>query len=285
MLAVGTCAATACLLEVTARKPGNVHRFRDFDDATFLDFLLSAAALGPCLENVGERGVGATVLEIIRRTRQLVATNTNLGIALLLTPLAAVPRSQSIAGGIQSVLKRLTLEDSVAVFEAIRLAKPGGLGRAPDQDVAEQPTKPLREVMALAADHDLVARQYADGYEAVLRTGVPSLLHGWSMGWPLEKAIVYCHVDLMAQFPDSLIARKRSHEEALKATELASRARATIDRAMPTRESLKELDRWLTAIGHERNPGTTADLVTASLFVALREGLITLPLDRPWAMD
>ena len=30
-------------------------------------------------------------------------------------------------------------------------------------------------------------------------------------------------------------------------------------------------DRWLRADGHARNPGTTADLVTACLFVALRE--------------
>src|SRR5262249_43043807 len=145
----------------------NVHRFRDFRDATYLDFALSAFAIGPCLEHAAQRGVGATVLEIIQRTRELVATNTNLGIALLLSPFAAVPRSKTLPEGIGAVLDRLTVADSTQVFEAIRLAKPGGLGEVADQDVARTPTKPLREVMALAADRDLVARQYANGYQEV----------------------------------------------------------------------------------------------------------------------
>jgi triphosphoribosyl-dephospho-CoA synthase len=284
LLSVGSCAAAACLLEVTAQKPGNVHRFRDFRDATYLDFVLSALAIGPCLEHAAQRGVGATVLEIIQRTREVVATNTNLGIALLLSPLAAVPRSETLPDGIGAVLDRLTLADSTLVFEAIRLAKPGGLGEVADQDVASPPTKPLREVMALAAERDLVARQYANGYEEVFRTGVPALLHGWQSGWPLEKAIILCHLRLMSQFPDSLIARKRGTGEALEAAALATRAVEDIENPSSNGEALKALDDWLTECGHERNPGTTADLVTASLFAALRDGLITLPLDRPWPM-
>ena len=31
-LSVGLCAQLACILEATARKPGNVHRYHDFDD-------------------------------------------------------------------------------------------------------------------------------------------------------------------------------------------------------------------------------------------------------------
>jgi triphosphoribosyl-dephospho-CoA synthase len=284
LLSVGTCAAAACLLEVTARKPGNVHRFRDFPDATYLDFALSAVAIGPCLEHAAQRGVGATVLEIVQRTREVVATNTNLGIALLLSPLAAVPRSKTLSEGIGAVLGRLTLADSIAVFEAIRLAKPGGLGEVADQDAAGPPTKPLREVMALAAERDLVARQHANGYQEVFRTGVPALLHGWQSGWPLERTIIDCHLRFMSNFPDSLIARKRGTEEALTAATLAARALEVIENTRSNGKAIKALDQWLTEIGHERNPGTTADLVTASLFAALRDGLITLPLDRPWAM-
>ena len=47
-LSPGQLAQVACLLEATARKPGNVHRYRDFEDLHFLDFLLSATAIaGP----------------------------------------------------------------------------------------------------------------------------------------------------------------------------------------------------------------------------------------------
>ena len=46
---IGLHAQLACIWEATARKPGNVHRFVDFDDLTYLDFLTSAAAVAPVL--------------------------------------------------------------------------------------------------------------------------------------------------------------------------------------------------------------------------------------------
>src|SRR5262245_39419818 len=98
-LPTGLCAQAACLLEATARKPGNVHRYRDFDDTTYLDFALSAAAAAPAIEAAAGRRVGATVLEAVTATRRVSAANTNLGIVLLLAPLAAVPRELPLCEG------------------------------------------------------------------------------------------------------------------------------------------------------------------------------------------
>jgi triphosphoribosyl-dephospho-CoA synthase len=101
----------------------------------------------------------------------------------------------------------------------------------------------------------------------------------------VETAIVQCHLEWMALFPDSLIARKRGLAEAEQARDMAERLifgpawYATPD----GQRSFEEFDAWLRAEGHARNPGTTADLVTASLFVALREGIIRLPLASPFA--
>src|SRR5262245_36434157 len=91
-LTIGQCATLACLLEVTAPKVGNVHRGADFDGLTFADFVTSAVAIGPAMEQAAETGVGRAVLSAIQATRQLVATNTNLGMVLLIAPLAAAPR-------------------------------------------------------------------------------------------------------------------------------------------------------------------------------------------------
>src|SRR5262249_23725291 len=157
----------ACIVEATARKPGNVHRLRDFADLSYPDFLLSAAAIAPVLESAPSRGVGATVLEAVRATRDVVATNTNLGIVPRLVPLASVPDGSDLRRGVESVLEGLTVEDARSVFAAIRLANPGGLGKADSQDVADEPTMPLRSIMALAAARDGVARQYALGYPDV----------------------------------------------------------------------------------------------------------------------
>jgi triphosphoribosyl-dephospho-CoA synthase len=186
--------------------------------------------------------------------------------------------------GVEAVLDDLDVHDARQVYEAIRLARPSGLGRVPEQDVQGEPTKSLREVMALAIDRDLVARQYHNGFLEVFDAGVPALQRGLKATASLEGAIVYCHLKLLARYPDSLIARKRGAAEAAEATR---RAAAVLDGGWPKRDdgkkALADLDAWLRADGHARNPGTTADLVTASLFVALREGIITLPAKIPWA--
>src|SRR5271166_2961827 len=136
---VGLCAQLACVWEATARKPGNVTRFHDFEDLTYLDFVLSAAAIAPVMATAAQQRVGATVLEAVRATRRVVRTNTNLGIILLLAPLACVPDAEELRGGVERVLSGLDVEDARRAYEAIRLAAPGGLGRVAEQDVVAEP--------------------------------------------------------------------------------------------------------------------------------------------------
>jgi triphosphoribosyl-dephospho-CoA synthase len=283
---VGLCAQAACIWESTARKPGNVHPFRNFADAAYTDFLLSAAAVAPVLATACQRRVGATVLECVRATRRAVASNTNLGVVLLLAPLAAVPDGEDLRTGVSRLLDGLDLEDARLVYEAIRLAAPGGLGRSAEQDVRDEPTLPLRQVMALAADRDLIARQYANGFLEVFEQGASTLLHGLQDGGSLEVAIILTQLRFLTKNPDSLIVRKRG---AAEAEETSLRARRVLSERWPQTESgwsaLADLDAWLRSEGNSRNPGATADLIAASLFVLLREGTIALPLRCPWAIE
>lgn len=284
MLPIGLCAQLACIWETSARNPGNAHRFQDFDDTSYVDFLASAAAIAPVLETAGQRRVGETVLEGVRATRRVVAANTNLGILLLLAPLAAVPRDEDLRTGRARVLDRLDVADARAVYQAIRLAAPAGLGRVAEQDVHDEPTRTLRQVMELAADRDLVARQYANGFREVFEDGVSALVGGLSRLESLEDMLVDGHLRLMARHPDSLIARKRGLAEA---EEAARRAGEVLDLGWPAtseaRSALTNLDEWLRAAGRGRNPGTTSDLVTACLFILLREGMLTVPAALPWS--
>lgn len=278
-----TAAAAACILEASARKPGNVHRFRDFADAGYVEFLLSAAAIAPLMERARQRGVGKTILKAVRRTRELARTNTNLGIILLLVPLAAVPDDAPLNMGITRVLNGLTHDDARQAYRAIRLARPGGLGTVAEQDVAGEPTVTLRDAMILAAERDNIARQYANGFCEVFEVGVPALADGLRRGWTVEETIIGCHLQLMAALPDSLIARKCGRAEA---EESARRASVVLQRGWPAGEgqaAFAELDDWLCGVGHERNPGAAADLAAASLYVALRQGTMLLPFDRPWS--
>ena len=280
MLSLTECVHLACLFEVTARKPGNVHRFQDFDDLSYPEFLLSALAAAPIVAESEQSGVGQAVLQAIQATRRVVRTNTNLGMVLLLAPLAAVPRVRNLAKGVADVLDRLDLADSKSVFEAIRLSQPGGLGEAPEQNVRGEPTMPLKEIMALAKDRDLIAKQYAGSYCDVFEVGLPALEHSLSETGKLEPAIINCHLCLLAALPDTLIARKRGFAVAREAS---LRAASVLAQSWPEapqgRQAFADFDAWLRADGHGRNPGSTADLVAACLFAALRDGIIQFPFD------
>jgi triphosphoribosyl-dephospho-CoA synthase len=273
-LSLAQTATMACILEATAPKPGNVHRSADFEDVTFVDFLTSAVAIGPAISRAAEKGVGATVLAAIQATRGVTATNTNLGTVLLLAPLAAVAERVSLRDGVVGVLDRLTADDTRLVYEAIRLAQPGGLGRVADMDVTDQPPSDLREAMAAAADRDLVARQYVNGFQTVLDEVVPWLLEGVRAEWSLTDAILHTQLRILSQYPDSLIQRKCGLPMARQASE---RAQWALDCGRPGEpgfeQALSDLDFWLRSDHHRRNPGTTADLIAAGLFVGLREQL------------
>jgi triphosphoribosyl-dephospho-CoA synthase len=284
MLSTGLCAQLACIWEATARKPGNVHRHRDFADLTYLDLIQSAAAIAPVLERAPGQPIGQTILAAVQVTREVVTTNTNLGIILLLAPLAAVPAAEELRTGVSRVLSALNVGDARAAYAAIRLALPGGLGRVTAQDVRDEPTESLLEVMRLASDRDLIARQYVNGFREVFADGVPALVTGLEQLGSLEGAIVHTHLSLLARHLDSLIARKRGRSEA---EETSRRARLVLEAGWPADAgwpALLELDRWLREDGRQRNPGTTADLVAACLFVALREDKIQVPIRIPWSV-
>src|SRR3954471_2647495 len=163
---VAGAAQLACVLEVSADKPGNITPRHDFADTSYEDMLRSAIAIGPELGRAGERGVGETVLGAVRATRRVAGANTNLGIALLLAPLAraALLGATTLREGVQDVLGALTLDDAAGAYEAIRLAGAGGLAEPVEHDVRSAPTVALREAMAAAADRDSVAAEYATAF-------------------------------------------------------------------------------------------------------------------------
>ncbi|MCC7087277.1 MAG: triphosphoribosyl-dephospho-CoA synthase [Pirellulales bacterium] len=273
-LTLGQCTVLACLLEATAPKPGNIHRGADFDDLTYTDLVAASIAIAPTIDRAPEQSLGQTALQAVRAAQTLVKTNANLGIILLVSPLAQVPRTTKLADGISAVLSQLSITDAADVYQAIREANPGGLGKVKEADVSGPPSTALVQAMQLAADRDLVARQYTNDFHEVLHVVVPRLLAARSHGWSLNDSIVNVHLQLLSKYPDSLIARKCGLEVARQA---ADHAAHVLSMGHPGDEAfqqaLADFDFWLRSDGHRRNPGTTADLIAAGLFAALREGL------------
>ncbi len=273
----------ACLLEVSVPKPGNVSPGRHFSDARYEDFLASAAAIGGPMAGAGTRPVGATVRLAIEATKRWARSNTNLGMVLLLVPLA---RAALLAGKgpggltfhnvrdiLREILENTTVDDARDVYKAIRIVSPGGLGTVEAEDVAHEPTMTLLEVMRIASHRDSIAREYATGFELTFEAGAPALIQARSAGLSWEDAIAETFLTLLAATPDTHIARRAG---AAKASEVSGLARVALyEGGVRTSRGLKaidELDRELRDGFNTRNPGTTADLTASTIFVVLLQG-------------
>ena len=276
-LPLGTAATLACVWEATAAKPGNVHRGADFEDTSYVDFLTAAAIAGPLIAQSGERGVGHAVLQAVEATQLAVGCNTSLGMLLLMAPLAACGDTitpESLA----TVLQNLDDDDTQKVYTAIRLANPGGLGDVDQADVRSNPPAGLTLVgaMQLAAERDLVARQYTNSFADVF-TLATELRNQLAAKHPVGEVIVIAFLSQLSKHPDSLIARKCGHEVAVNISRQAGAVLAASDKSSHL-AALADFDFYLRADGNRRNPGTTADLVAAALFVVLATGTLPWPL-------
>jgi triphosphoribosyl-dephospho-CoA synthase len=288
---VATAAQLACLLEASAPKPGNVSPGRHFDDLRYDDFLASAAAIGAPLAGAGTRPVGATVRLAVDATAQWTRSNSNLGAVLLLAPLAraaltsgrenadvqpgTLPGSldSGLRGALVRVLGATTVEDARDVYVAIRRAAPGGLGRADAEDVSNEPTETLVEVMRLAADRDTIAREYVTAFELTFLTGAPALERARGDGLSWDDAVVETFLMLLAAVPDSHIARRGGAAMAAEVSSLASAALSAGGvRSAAGRRAIDEMDGRLRDARHIGNPGTSADLTAAAIFVVLLRG-------------
>jgi triphosphoribosyl-dephospho-CoA synthase len=264
----------ACLIEAGAPKPGNVSPGRHFHDTRYEDFVASAVAIGPALAAAGRQSVGSTVLHAVTATSEWASSNTNLGMILLLAPLAraALHAQGALRDELREVLVTTTVTDATEVYDAIRIARPGGLGSSSSEDVAAAPTVTLREAMLLAAGRDSIAREYATDFAATFDIGVPALRAARSAGLGWSEATVETFLRLLATMPDTLIARKLGRAAAAG---VSRRAREVEDaggvRTEAGREALEAFDDELRSPNNAYNPGTTADLTCAALFVVILE--------------
>ena len=262
----------ACLLEVSAAKPGNVTPAHEFSDTTYADMVRSALALGPVFarRRARRRAVGELIADGVRATARVAGANTNLGIVLLFAPLAravVIQRAdESLRSAVQRTLLGLDVDDAIAAFGAIARANPGGLGEAPEHDVRAPARVTLREAMAAAADRDSIASEYITGYGIVFGVGLRLLTDALREGARTLEAIVSLHVGLLASYPDTLVARKAGPAAARAVSEAARQVR-------DGNRELAEFDASLRGADNRLNPGTTADLVAATLLAALLSGV------------
>jgi triphosphoribosyl-dephospho-CoA synthase len=268
----------ACLAELDALKPGNVHRFADDDRMSVADFESSARVAAPALAAPG-LSMGARIRRSVEATIDAVGHNTNLGIILLCAPLAAAslePAGGDLRGRLAKVLARLSVADARETYAAIRRAKPGGLGQVPAHDAGEDPEITLLEAMQAAEGRDRIAWNYTHDFADIFDLGVPRLKQAMADSNSRPFATTSVYLGFLASIPDTLIARKFGMAQAIEVQQEAKAVEASFGNRADEQVRYRDLmafDRSLKARG--LNPGTSADLVVASLFAASLQALET----------
>ena len=269
----------ACMAELEALKPGNVHIFADGHGMTVQDFMASAEAASVVITQPN-LSLGERILHSVQATQKVIACNTNLGIILLCAPLihaALQSNTLTFMQSLKSVLANTTIEDAENTFAAIRLANPAGLGESAQFDVHQTATCTLLTAMQTAANCDLagdmlskdmIAQQYTNNYTEIMESLVvyqQALVRWQRPAW----AATAVHLHFMAHFLDSHIVRKYGATIAKLVQNEALEHEAEFLKAYNPKNYLAPLLKFDEALKKRRlNPGTSADLTVTTLLMA-----------------
>ncbi len=302
------CVTLSSLLELSGwPKPGNVHRTKNFENTRFEHFLAGITAIQPNFSEFCEKiyttidnnkqsfsniELGVFFKEsVIEMMKWQTGGNVILGHILILAPLSSAAsiciklkkrRLIDFELILNKIIEDTTVNDTLHLYEAIKLSNPGGLGNIDKYDVNDPNAYKeiirdeinLKEIFIKSQDYDLISREYATGFKIVLKEGLPYFLDSFKEHRNINKTIVNTYMKLLASHLDTLIIRKAGKPEALKVSEMASKIIS--QGGISTKKGLKltlKFDKNLQKQNGKLNPGTTADLLAGVIFCALLFGL------------
>lgn len=304
---ISSCLELAILFEISADKPGNVNLVVGFEGTRYEHFLSSAVAATPSFEWAAKRGVKVSRGEIRisdvrlgRIIKHCVADidawqrggNTLLGTVILLSPIAVAagmtPTKEEyifevskLRKNVKLVVESTTSEDAVNVYEAIKSANPSGLGAVPELDINDPVSIDkirkegisLYQIFQIASKYDAVCSEWVKNYPITFGVAYPYLMEKIRETEDLNVAIIHTFLKVLAEYPDTFIARKTGIE---KAREVSSMAKGVLRlgglETSSGRKSLREFDRDLRRSSNLLNPGTTADIIAAALALSVLSG-------------
>jgi triphosphoribosyl-dephospho-CoA synthase len=273
-MSIGNRVRVAIETECSAIKAGNVHPYASFQDLNYGHFLTAAKAIGEQIDSCAGESIGQIALKCVAAMMNAVGTNTSLGTILLMAPLVVATnrltdrstRIWNLEMALTEALSSMTPEDSHDIFQAIRLAKPGGLGESQSMDIREAAPLDIRSAMRIASNWDDVALQYVTDFELVLSVS-RRIESKRLIGLTLLDSIRCIQMELLGERVDSLIARKQGPEFA---RQVQARAIEVIGSGpygdVEYERAWQVFDAELRDDGHRGNPGTIADLIAVALY-------------------
>lgn len=266
----------ACMSELQALKPGNVHVFADGHGMTIHDFIKSADASAAVIAQPGLT-IGERVFNAVEASRNAVGVNTNLGIILLCAPMieAALNGQSNLTfqENLKSALNALSVQDASLTAQAIVLANPAGLGEVSKYDVHQQPNVTLLEMMTMAKERDFIASQYANNFSDVIefgrlryREGLAKWQHANNRGQNQTWATTGLYLSYLARQLDTHVVRKYGEPLAKQLMQEAREIEVSYWATENPKLMQKQLLAWDASLKQRKiNPGTSADLTVATL--------------------
>ncbi|HIE34373.1 MAG TPA: hypothetical protein EYP86_04475 [Candidatus Altiarchaeales archaeon] len=283
---VGQFAQLAAILEVISFKVGNVNPMYEFHDTKFEDFILGSIAIAPAIRNstlngfragkgeisLKDIGIGENIRKaVVDIRRSHSGGNTHLGMVMLMVPIAAsagisFPCNKFILSelrkNIVEIISNSTVNDTLQLYEAIKISGTKTLGRL------KTPRVPFYELMKISSRSDRNAEELSNGMRIILNEGYPYIEKFYKKTGSFRDAIAMAHLNILSKYPDTFIARKAGMD---KAEYVSRRARDVLDyggiMSEDGRREMEEFDNELRRDDNLLNPGSTADIVAASLFV------------------
>ncbi|KUG19374.1 triphosphoribosyl-dephospho-coa synthetase [hydrocarbon metagenome] len=244
-------------------KPGNVDRCHDYADTRLEHFLASTILVRPAFERAGrgEGSIGELIREAVSLTNSHSGGNTHFGAYMLLIPLLL---GNDIDGALRAIAET-TVEDALDFYAGFSLTRVRMHGE--DELDANDPASleairarrmSLLDIMHHSAPNDMVAREWTEGYRLTRRGA--DLLKANGCG---RDSIVASFLQLLASEPDTFIIKKHGAGVAAQTMQHAGEV-------LSGKRRLDEFDAECIAAGI--NPGSIADIIIASIYVALGEG-------------
>ncbi len=271
-LTPGWCAALASILEATARKPGNVSPDKSFSDLSYDDLCNAALAMVPALDREKKAPLGEMIKEAVICSRSKTLSNANLGIILAISPLAAAstsPEHPLRATDADTEIEQCNAQDTLDIYDAINLSTAGSLGKRDSYDIQSPAPESIHHAMEHAAvtePTDSIAALWSSGYQPLWDSLVSDLQYHEAHGVSWEQSIIFTALSQLARAPDSLIIRRHGRQ---KAVQISSEAALVLELPLNNRAPAIEAFDWRLRHPCRINPGTTADLVAAALYVHL----------------
>ncbi|WNY24570.1 triphosphoribosyl-dephospho-CoA synthase [Methanolapillus millepedarum] len=323
---IAVSASLAMALEASSYpKPGNVHRLKDFKNTNYEHFLASAIATEFIFKKAAQAGsdpkIGELLWEAVTKSKQRqTGGNTHFGTFLLILPLAAAagmtvkknPTKKRTSGDVEEICQNAfeicqKTDETDAFcfyksFEKLNIPAKKEIESA-DFDLSDPTAKNriktqqigLFELMKSAAKRDMIAKEWATGFELTNRFSDRLFENNaYFLKNPdkqfknaLNSAIVLTFLEFMAEFPDTFIETKFDEKTAERIQKKAKEIIDSSSKSAPEKEignktgnridlnrlipKINELDDELHA--KKINPGSLADIAAAGIFLALFRGL------------